>query len=264
MGAVKSGDEGGRTGARNWRLVRADSDAVPPSVRRFMARARQRKLRAAVPWAITAAVLAVVGALLWTVYGTAVLGVRDVRVVGAELVTPENVLQAAAVPMAQPLARVDLDAVRDRVQALAPVDRAVVSRDWPRTILVEVVERTAVAAVPAGERFTLIDDEGVAFRTVSRQPAGLPVARLARPGRSDVNTRAALTVLSSLTAELREQVVAVSVEAPARIKLELRKDRTVVWGDDTASETKSRVATALLARDGKTIDVSAPEVVTIR
>ena len=34
-------------GGRNWRLVRADTDAVPSSVRRFMARARQRRLRAA-------------------------------------------------------------------------------------------------------------------------------------------------------------------------------------------------------------------------
>jgi cell division protein FtsQ len=56
----------------------------------------------------------------------------------------------------------------------------------------------------------------------------------------------------------------VSVEAPARITLELRRNRQVFWGDDTANETKSRVATALLARDGDTIDVSAPEVVTIR
>ena len=79
-----------------------------------------------------------------------------------------------------------------------------------------------------------------------------------------MNTRAALTVLSSLTDELREQLVAVSVQAPARIRLELRNDRVVVWGDDTASETKARVATALLDRAGDTIDVSAPDVVTIR
>jgi cell division protein FtsQ len=38
----------------------------------------------------------------------------------------------------------------------------------------------------------------------------------------------------------------------------------VVWGDDTQSETKSRVATALLAQKGSVIDVSAPEVVTIK
>jgi cell division protein FtsQ len=71
-------------------------------------------------------------------------------------------------------------------------------------------------------------------------------------------------VLSSLTEELREQLVRISVEAPARIRLELRKNRTVIWGDDSASETKAKVSTALLSRKGDVIDVSAPAVVTIR
>ena len=253
-------------GGRNWRLVRADTDAVPSSARRFMARARQRRLQAALPWAVGAGVVLVVGALVWMVYGTSVLGVREVRVVGTEVLTPLQVEQAAAVPLREPLARVDVDGVRDRVQALPAVDHAVVSRSWPSAVVVEVVERTPVAAVAAagGKQFTLIDGEGVAYRTVQRKPAGLPLAKLAAPGPSDVNTRAALTVLASLTGELREQLVQISVEAPARIELRLRTDRTVIWRDDTASDTKAHVSSALLKRDGKTIDVSAPVVVTIR
>jgi cell division protein FtsQ len=230
-----------------------------------MARARQRRLRAALPWAVTAGVALVVGALIWIVYGTAVLGVRDVRVVGTEMLSSLDVEQAAAVPMNEPLARVDLDAVRARVQRLAPVDRAIVSRSWPYTVVVEVIERTAMAAVPAGaQQFTLIDHEGVAYRTVSKVPAGLPMARLAAPGPHDVNTRAALTVLAALSDELRAQLVTISVAAPARIQLELRKNRTVIWGDDTSNDTKSQVATALLKRKGDRIDVSAPAVVTIK
>jgi cell division protein FtsQ len=251
---------------RNWRLVRADTDAVPSSVRRFMARARQRRLRAVLPWAVGAGVVLVVGVLVWTVFGTAVLGVRRVEVVGTAVLTPLQVEEAAAVRMRMPLARVDVDAVRDRVQALPVVDRATVSRSWPATLTVEVVERTPVAAIAAtgGKQFTLIDGEGVAYRTVTRKPAGLPRAVLATPGPADGNTRAALTVLTALTPELREQLETISVEAPARIKLRLRSDRTVIWGDDTAGETKAQVATALLRRKGDTIDVSAPSVVTIR
>jgi cell division protein FtsQ len=254
----------GSSGGRNWRLVRADTDAVPSSVRRFMARARQRRLAAALPWAVAAGVALVLGALVWIVYGTSALGVRQVRVVGLQVLTTEQVEQAAAVPMREPLARVDLGAVRARVQGLAAVDRAVISRSWPATVVVEVVERTPVAAVPTGKQFTLIDRAGVAYRTVSRQPDSLPLARLAAPAPADVNTRAALIVLAALTDDLREQLVAISVEAPARIRLELRKNRAVVWGDDTGSEAKAQVATALLARKGNTIDVSAPNVVTIR
>jgi len=251
-------------GGRSWRLVRADTDAVPTSVRRFMARARRRRLRAALPWFATAGALLVVGALAWLVYGTSVLGVREVRVVGADSLAPREVEQAAAVRMTQPLAGVDLDRIRSRVEDLPAVDRAVVSRSWPSTVVIEVVERTPVAAVPVGEQFTLIDAEGVAYRTVERPPAGLPVARLAAPGPEDINTRSALTVLSALTAELREQLVSISVPAPAQVQLVLRRHRTVIWGDDSQSETKARVATALLERRGDTIDVSAPKVVTIR
>lgn len=252
-------------GGRNWRLVRADTEAVPNSVRRFMARARKRRLRAAVPWAAGAGVAAVLGILLWIVYGTSVLGVREVQVIGTDLLTPAQVTGAAAVPMQEPLARVDLDAVRDRVQALPPVQKAIVSRNWPGTIKVQVVERTPLAAVPlTGQQWMLIDAAGVAYRTVAKVPSGLPLAELSTPGPADVNTRSALTVLTALTDDLREQLVGISVRAPAQITLQLRGDRTVIWGDDTQSATKAQVATALLKRKGDTIDVSAPKVVTIR
>ena len=252
-------------GGRNWRLVRADTEAVPNSVRRFMARARKRRLQAAVPWAIAAGVLVLAGALLWVVYGTPVLGVRSVQVVGTSFLNAEQVVQAAAVPMREPLARVDLDAVRARVQGLAPVEKAIVSRSWPDTVKVEVVERTPVAAVPDGKhQWTLMDGAGVSYRTVTELPDGLPLAELASPGPTDVNTRSALTVLAALTDDLREQLVGIEVRAAAQITLHLKKGRTVVWGDDTQSPSKAQVATALIKRDGTVIDVSAPDVVTIR
>ncbi len=93
-----------------------------------MARARQRRLRAALPWAVAAGVLLVVGALLWMVYGTSVLGVRAVRVDGGVVVTPlAGPADGGGDRLRTPLARVDLDAVRARVEALPPVRRAVVS-----------------------------------------------------------------------------------------------------------------------------------------
>jgi cell division protein FtsQ len=229
-----------------------------------MARARQRRMRALLPWAVAAGVLLVAGLGAWTMYGTAVFGVREIQVVGTGITTVEQVRAATGIRADTPLARVDLDAVTGRVQALPPVDRAVVSRDWPHTLVVEVVERTPIAAVPSGGAFLLLDAEGVAYATEPRAPGGLPLARLAAPAPGEINTRAALTVLAALTDDLREQLTAISVEAPARIRLELRGGRTVVWGDDTESDTKARVATALLSRKGNTIDVSAPEVVTIR
>jgi cell division protein FtsQ len=251
-------------GTRNWRLVRADTDAVPSSARRFMARARQRKLKAAMPWLIGAGVLLVVGGLVWLVYGTSVLGVRQVDVVGTVLLSPDRVREAAAIPDKRPLARVDLGAAAARVRGLPAVDRVVVTRGWPSTVVIEVVERTAIAAVPAKQGFILIDDDGVPFRAVEKQPDGLPLARLLTPGPLDTSTESALAVLAALSEELRRQLVAVAVPSPVQIRLELRKDRVVIWGDDTKSDEKSKVATELLGQKGDEIDVSAPTVVTIR
>lgn len=253
-------------GGRNWRLVRADTDAVPSSVRRFMARARQRRLRAAMPWAVTAGVLVVAGGVAWLVLGTPVLGVRTVEVDGTGLLSTEQVREAVAVPQDEPLARVDLGKVRDRVRALPAVERVVVRRSWPSTLVVEIVERTAVAAVPwaNGKQFTLIDGSGVPFRKVAAQPAGMPLMRLAKPGPDDQNTRSGLIVLAAIDPRLRAELLAVSVAAPAQIKLELSDGRTIVWGDDTESDTKSQVATALLKKAKNEIDVSAPSLVTIK
>jgi cell division protein FtsQ len=248
---------------RRWRLVRAGNDAVPASVRRFMQRARRRRMQAALPWAVTATVLVLAGLAAWAVYGTGLLGVRHVRVDGADLVTPEQVRQAAAVPVGVPLARVDLAAVGARVATLPPVERAEVSRRWPDTLVVEVVERTGVAAVPRAGGFAVLDRSGVAFRTAAARPAGLPLVRLARPAPDDPATRAGLLVLASLTPELRERLTELVVDGPARIRLVLG-GRTVIWGDSSQGEVKARVATSLLARQGTTIDVSAPDVVTVR
>lgn len=265
-GRTRSPDGGAsrRNPVRQWQLIRAGADAVPPSTRRFMARARQRRMRAALPWAVAAGVLALTGLVAWTVLGTGLFGVREVRVLGAELVTPVEVREAAAVADNAPLARVDLAATARRVGGLAPVERATVARDWPGTLVIRVVERTPVAAVPQGERFAVIDRAGVVFQDLPRAPDGLPLVRVGRPAPDDPGTRAGLAVLAALSPRLRAELVSVDVAGLARITLRLRGDRTVFWGDATEGRKKSEVATALLGRKADTIDVSAPEVVTYR
>ncbi|HEX6968382.1 MAG TPA: FtsQ-type POTRA domain-containing protein [Micromonosporaceae bacterium] len=269
-GSVRTGGSSGRarsapraSATRRWRLVRARSDAVPPSVRRFMRRARQRRLRAALPWAVPAGLLALAAIGAWLVLGTGVFGVREVRVVGAQLLTPAQVREAAAVPEGSPLARVDLAAVGARIEALAPVDRVTVRRDWPSTLVVEVVERVGVAVVPQERQFAVVDHTGVVFRVVAEPPDGLPTLRVTSPGPDDAATRVGLTVLATLTPQLRERLIEVDVDAPARIRLLLDGGRTVVWGDASQGEAKARVATVLLDRESGVIDVSVPDVITI-
>jgi cell division protein FtsQ len=250
-------------GLRRWRLVRASRDAVPASVRRFMARARRRRIRAAAPWGATAAVVLLLGALFFIATQTSLMGVSLIRVTGVSILDPDAVRAAAQIPDGMPLARVDTALVARRVSALPPVANVDVGRSWPNTLTIAVVERTPVALVRQDKQFALVDRSGVVYLTVAERPPGLPLIQVADPGPNNPETQAALQVLRDLTAQLREQLQKLIVDAPARIRLELTTGRTIVWGDASQGDLKARVATALLARKGTQIDVSAPEVVTI-
>ena len=261
----RGGAAGTAAGSRRWRLVRAGREAVPASVRRFSARARQRRLRAARPWLVAVLALALCAAVGWVVTGTALLGVRTVEVHGAVLVDPEQVRQAAAIAPGTPLATLDLSAVSHRVGALAPVRSAAAARDWPSTVVITVTERVAVAALAGpGEGWRLLDDQGVVFRTVPARPAGTAVFQLAEPGPADPDTRAALAVFAALTPALRANLVRLVALRATNIRLELSGGREIIWGDATQNAAKARVATSLLARPGDVIDVSAPDVVVVK
>ncbi|GHJ44950.1 hypothetical protein Cs7R123_22920 [Catellatospora sp. TT07R-123] len=264
---------------RRWRLVRAGTDAIPPALRQFMrrqfawrqallrnrGRLRPRRRRVLLARLAAATVLALVaGVLGWLVFASPVLGVHEIYVEGALILDADQVREAAAVPLDTPLARVDTDAVAARVAALPPALSVEVSRSWPSTLVITVTERTAVAGVPVGKKYDLFDDHGVIYRTVSSLPAGLVRVRLATPGPQDVSTQSALVVIRALTKELRAELDTLVVDGPARIRLELRGDRIVTWGDAEESADKARVATSLLRKPDKLIDVSGvPDVVTL-
>jgi cell division protein FtsQ len=237
--------------ARRWKLVRARP-----------ANRRRRALPRRTYGLIGLAGLLVAG-LGWVVFGTSTLGVRVIEVTGAAIAGDDQVRAVAAVPLGTPLARVDTGEIEDRVRALVSVAEVDVSRSWPRTLSIEVTERSAVASVVApGGGFLLIDGTGVVFHTVAERPAGVALLRLAAPGPQDPSTLSGLRVLAALTEPLRSQLAALVAESPTRIRLELVNGTVVVWGDAESSEAKAAVATALLARKAKTIDVSSPDVAT--
>jgi cell division protein FtsQ len=249
--------------ARRWRLVRAGSLAIPTSVRRFNQRQRARRIRSARPWLIAAVAVVLVAAGIFVVYGTSVLGVSDIRVVGSGFVGASAVRTAAGVATGTPLASIDLAQVATRVESLAGVRTAHAHRDWPSTLTIDVTPRTAVAAVPAGTSYQLVDASGVVFQTV-QAPPDLPLLAIMNPGPDDPSTTSALTVLGSLPSQIRDQLVRMTAASPASVTLILRDNRRVIWGDASDNAAKGRVAVSLLKRPGTVIDVSAPNVITVR
>lgn len=217
---------------------------------------RRRRWRRLLVALLVAAPLAGLG---WLVLLSPVLGVAHVQVTGTERLTPNQVVDAAHVRPGTPLARVGVAAVARRVEAaLPPVQDVRVRRVWPRTLELQVVERAPVAAVSRPDGVLLLSADGVGFATVPVLPPGVPRLELPAPGRNDPATRAALSVLGELPADLRTRTTLVRATTAGDVQLVLADGRTVVWGDAADAAAKAAEVQALLRLPGTVLDVSAP------
>ena len=228
------------------------------SVRRFAGRARRRRWLTWRPVAVVAAVLALLVLTGWVVWFSPLLGAREVQLVGADRVTREEVEALAAPELGRPLARLDADALRQRVEQLPEVASAQVLRVWPSTVEVRVTERVPVAAVPSGRSFSLVDADGVQVEAVAEAPAGLPVVSAETVTAGDDALLAAARVLEALPPELGSQVTGTTAGTPDSVVLTLASGARVVWGSPDDSERKVRVLQVLLATPADVYDVSAP------
>jgi cell division protein FtsQ len=200
----------------------------------------------------------------WVLLGSSWLVVDKVVVSGQHRLTAEQVLAAARVELGTPLARVDTGAVAARVRDLGPVASVSVSRGWPGTLKVVVVEREPVVAVGSGKSWTLYDGTGTQLGTATAVTAGIVRLHVAHPGPDDPSTRAALTVLQGLPTPIRALVVEVRARSVEQVGLVLRDGRRVIWGGTSDRAAKAAALAALLKMKGHVYDVSSPAVVTRR
>ena len=201
--------------------------------------------------------LGLVAGAVWAVMFSSLLSVQRAQVVGNTEVPTARIDRAAAVPVGRPLARVDLDAVRARVESIAGVRSATVSRGWPHDVRVAVTERTPVAVLDDGSGLASLDATGAVFGRVEQRPRGLPLVQLAPGARAEALAEGA-EVVASLTPEVARKVTTVQVASVDEISLLLGNGRRVVWGSAEASREKAEVLAVLLRRPGQVLDVSVP------
>ena len=228
-----------------------------------------RRRRLLVRGAVAAVVL---GLLAWLLWGSPVLAVSAVRVDGAGTLTAAEVVDVAGITEGTPLLRVDVDAAEARVARLPQVADVEVTRGWPRSVVVTVVERVPVAVVEESGTRTLVDADGVLFDTVTGYPpVGVVPLDVADPGPEDRATRAALAALVALPEDVRIDLADAWATSAEDVTLTLEDGTTVLWGSAEQAGDKADALVALLdqLRTGAlepagTIDVSAPSAVVLR
>jgi cell division protein FtsQ len=207
--------------------------------------------------------LALVGGSIWLVYFSSALTVKRVEVEGETSLTRGQILAQAKVPEGEQLARLDIDAIANRLRSVAAIRTVDVSRKWPDAVRISVEERVAIAVIEIGGRLRGLDADGVVFNEYAKAPPGLPRVSSTTQTTPEALEEAA-TVIAALPKELRRLVDHVEVLTVDQITLVLRDGRTVVWGSSDESKQKAEVLLALLDQPAQVYDVSVPSQPTTR
>jgi cell division protein FtsQ len=215
---------------------------------------------------------AVVAAGFWT-FRSPLFDVDQIAVNGADRSGADAVREATGIDHGDRLMTVPLDRIADRVQAMPWVESATVSRSWPGTVTVSVVERTPVAAAPIDFLVWLLIDERGRQLGMAPDAAGLAILDdipfAPEPGGVvPADYRGVIDVAASMPPRLRPMVVAVRPveggEVDATLQLDGGREATVRFGRPDQLERKWLSVLSILENadlDGiSQIDVRVPAV----
>jgi len=265
----RAGSPRRRTGATRRGSAPEPAPPAGPRPRRRGRRPSDRRRRLALGLGVAVVVLAIAG---WLVLASPLLAVRTVQVDGASSLSAAEVVTVAGIAAGTPLVRVDTGAAAARVAQLPQVASAEVTRGWPGTVVVTLVERVPVAVVQTDGGRRLVDAGGVVFETITgAAPAGVVPLDVSAPGPEDAATRAALGAVTALPAPVRAQVTGAEAHTADDVVLSLTDGRTVRWGSAERTDRKAEVLGALLQQidagtidAGALLDVSTPDSVVLR
>lgn len=233
-----------------------------PAVRARLRRRRRRTNRIYIGLGIALAAL-LIGYI--ALYFLPVFAVREVTVSGPQTIEPEVVLERAAVAPGTPLLQVDTHAVARRVAGIPRVDQVTVVRDYPSTLRIELIERTALVVVEVDGVPHLVDAQGIDFGP-GEVPPGTPLLTVGEEAAADLPriVRDLATVFAAVRGTAGQEIGAVSVETPASIVLTLVDGRVVEWGAAGRDQEKAVALQMVLEQPGQTWNVSNPALPTSR
>ncbi len=232
-------------------LGHAGGPVVTPEARRAQAPFGRGRRRAIL---LVCGILAVIAGGMGVTFSP-VFALAHVRVEGASHVSSRQVVRAAGLAGGTNVFWLHTGAVERRVEALAWVAGAEVTKSLPGTVTIVVRERVPVGAVDRGGSYDLIAGDGTILGPVPGNPKlplitirttpGGPVSSSAR-GPISSSARGPAVVLAALPADVRADVVTAGEEG-GQVTLALRPGVTVLVGSPTDLEAKAQALASVLA-----------------
>lgn len=234
-------------------------------VRRFTRHSRRR--RAIVVGAVASFSALIAGVVAVTF--SPLMSLTTIEVTGTQRLDAAVVTDALDEHLGTPLAFLADAAIGDDLASFALIRSYSTEIVPPNTLIVRIVERTPVGALPAGDGWELVDAAGVVVESVTDVPDGLPRIELASGEAGERAFAAVADVLISIPRDMAARVETVTATTRDDVTFELRgSGHVVIWGDAERSAQKARVLDAAIAATDQgtrwIYDVSAPDSLVVR
>jgi cell division protein FtsQ len=257
----------GRKQARQQTKQRQQARAatpVDPRVRDRWVAVRRDAGRRRLRVVILVGVVVVLVALAWGVSVSPLLDVNQVRVRGLHRVTAAQIEDAAGIHTGDAMVWLDPGRAVSGIEALPFVHRATVTREWPGTVRVTVVERRPVAWLAGPSGMVVVDGTGRVLEAVAAAPPGMPQllgAKFVPPPGGTISPIDGARVAGGLTGLLVVGTKSVTMTETG-VTLQLANGPEIRMGDATQVGVKLRAALAVVAANDGTptqyVDVSVP------
>ena len=241
---------------------------IDPRIRQRRRAVRRAEGRRRLKLLIAAGCVVLLPVLGWLVTRSPFLDVDHVRLRGATHTTLAEATAAAGVRRGEAMTDVDAGGAARRLGRLPWVGQARVHRSWPGTVVIDLVERAPVAALPAGSGvWAVVDSTGRVLTPVLLPPPDRPLLLgLGAPGpagsRLDAPARPLLDVAAALPPALAPRVASIAPVGGGELTLTLRPQGTVRFGPPDRVDDKFSAIEAVLAqvdlRRLSTLDVRVP------
>lgn len=220
---------------------------------RFKRDYRRYVMRIAIVVCLVAAL--VIAALY--VYRSDLLAITQVEANGVSHLTSQEITELAAVPQGSTYLRLDEEGIVERLESNAWVQSATVTRIFPDTLEIDIVERTAAAVVQLDETSTWVISSDGAWLSAATQddlesyPLIVDVSSsldtpVSGSACDDGGIENALAVIDGISDELMAKVESISAESSIQTTLNLEGGITVAFGDSSDIELKESVIDELL------------------
>lgn len=180
--------------------------------------------------------------------------VDTVLVDGNRYIEEEEILQLASIPHELNIFKMDLKRGEERILIHPLVKKVSLSRKLPRTILIDIEERSPVIILPADGSFYEVDEQGVIIRKIAAvSNAKLPLVTGLQMENVELGFQIppdfleeALVIIEELPKEILRLVTEINLSQQNTVYLHTLDDILINFGDAQRTKEKAGILKGIL------------------